>query len=141
MAVPGVPGEGIDTDDVADQLPRRARRNARRAPSWSTTETVPVLPRYTDEEAQALADRANGDDGQRPHPHRRARRPSRSTRPTLRTWIGPTTADGALDLAILPDAVNAALPEMFSDVSAEPKDARRSTSRTGARSWSPRSRA
>ena len=42
---------------------------------------------------------------------------------TLRNWIGPTTAEGALDLAILPDKVNAGVAEIFSDLSAEPKDA------------------
>src|SRR5690606_28565970 len=42
---------------------------------------------------------------------------------TLRTWIAPTTDDGELALTIVPDAVNAALPEIFSDLSSEPVDA------------------
>ena len=49
----------------------------------------------------------------------------------------PTNAEGALDLAILPDAVNPALPQIFSDVSAEPKDAVVRPRRT-ARRWSSR---
>jgi vancomycin resistance protein YoaR len=116
-AVPGVPGRGIDTDDIAAQLPRRAAET----PDGTIeihTEMVPVLPPYTDEDAQALADRANqttangldltaGDTTVHADPQ------------TLRSWIGPTTANGALDLAINPDAVNAALPGLFASLSAQ----------------------
>jgi vancomycin resistance protein YoaR len=117
VAVPGVPGRGIDTDDIAEQLPRQAAET----PDGTIeihTEMVPVLPPYTDEDAQALADRANhmtangldltaGDTTVHADPQ------------TLRAWIGPTTANGALDLAINPDAVTAALPGLFSSLSAQ----------------------
>jgi vancomycin resistance protein YoaR len=120
-AVPGTPGRGIDTGDVADQLPAAAAA----APEGTIvvrTDTVPVLPPYTDEDAEALADRANqltangialtaGDVT------------AQVDTPTLRSWIGPTTANGNFDLAINPDAVNAALPGLFADMSSEPVEA------------------
>ena len=119
-AVPGVPGEGVDPAAVSAALPAAAEAN----PTGTIeveAERVELAPQFTDEEAQALADRANaitangitltaGD----------ASKPVSAEQ--LRTWIAPTT-DGELGLAILPDVVNPALAELFADVSAEPKNA------------------
>ena len=120
VAVPGTPGQGVDTNEIVAALPELA------ADPTETieveTETVEVAPRFTDAQAQELADRANtmtangitltaGDSSVEVGAE------------TLRTWIAPTTANGELELVILPDVVNVALPDLFSDVSAEPVDA------------------
>jgi vancomycin resistance protein YoaR len=142
VAVPGVPGQGVDTDEIVAELPAAAGGGASSGgdgddasgsdddgdagededPIHVEAALVEVAPRFTDAEAQELADQANamtansltltaGDVSKQIAPD------------TLRTWIGPTTANGALELSIVPDAVNAAVPEIFSDLSAEPKDA------------------
>jgi vancomycin resistance protein YoaR len=121
VAVPGVPGRGIDTENVAEQLPEAAEESPE-GTIVVDTEMVPVLPSYTDADAEALAERANtltadgialvaGDVT------------AQVDAPTLRSWIGPTTANGTLDLAINGDAVNAALLGLFAGVSAAPVDA------------------
>jgi len=126
VAVPGTPGQGVDTDEIVAELPVAADAAAEESDSDEPidveTSIVEVAPRFTDAEAQELADNANamtangltltaGDASEQVGPE------------TLRTWIAPTTADGALELTIVPDAVNAAVPEIFSDLSAEPKNA------------------
>ena len=83
---------------------------------------VEVAPRFTDAEAQELADQANAMTAN--GLTLTAGETSKPVGPeTLRTWIAPTTANGALELTIVADAVNAAVPEVFSDLSAEPKNA------------------
>jgi vancomycin resistance protein YoaR len=122
VPVAGVPGRGVDTEDVAEQLPRQAAETPEGTITIET-DMVPVPPPYSDEDAQALADRANqmtanglaltaGDTTVQVDPQ------------TLRSWIGPTTANGAFDLAINADAVNAAVPGLFSGLSAEAVNAR-----------------
>ena len=121
VAVPGVPGEGVDPAAVSAALPGAAEAS----PTGTIeveAERVQLAPQFTDEEAQELADRANaitangitltaGDASKEVSAEQ------------LRTWIGPTIADGQLDLVILPDVVNPALTELFADVSAEPVNA------------------
>ena len=108
---------------------RAARRGRRptRPPTTTPIEIeaalVEVAPRFTDAEAQALADQANADHRQRPHPDGGRLVEAGRRRPRLRTWITPTAEDGTLQLTIVPDAVNAAIPQIFSDLSAEPKNA------------------
>ena len=99
------PGPAASTrEDVVDQLPAAAGRHARRARSWSTPRWSRSLPPYTDADAEALAERANeitangialtaGDTTVQVDAADAAH------------WIGPTTANGTLDLAINPDAV------------------------------------
>jgi vancomycin resistance protein YoaR len=128
VAVPGVPGQGVDTDEIAAELPaaagdaRDSDDGADDDPIRIETALVEVAPRFTDAEAQELADQANamtangltltaGDASETVPPE------------TLRTWIAPTTEDGSLRLTIVPDAVNAAVPELFSGLSAEPRNA------------------
>ena len=123
-AVPGTPGQGVDTDEVVAELPEAAGGDASSDddPIEIEAALVEVAPRFTDAEAQALADRANamtangltltaGDASKQ------------VDAATLRTWITPTAEDGTLELTIVPDAVNAAIPQIFSDLSAEPKNA------------------
>jgi vancomycin resistance protein YoaR len=120
--VPGTPGQGVDTDEIAAELPTAAADGDVDAAIEVETSIVEVAPRFTDADAQALADQANaltangltltaGDASKQVDAE------------TLRGWITPTAANGALGLAIVPDAVNQALPQIFSDVSAEPKNA------------------
>jgi vancomycin resistance protein YoaR len=121
VAVPGKPGQGVDTEQIAAALPEQAAES----PTGTIeieTRTIDVAPSFTDAEAQDLADRANamtaggltltaGD-------HSREVAPEQ-----LRTWIAPTTADGTLSLEIVPETVNAQAAELFADVSTEPVDA------------------
>ncbi|HEX6418312.1 MAG TPA: VanW family protein [Acidimicrobiales bacterium] len=121
VAVPGQPGQGVDTDEIIRELPGAAAAAAE-GPIEIDAELVDVAPRFTDEEAQAVADRANamaagglslatseGDVQVAPE--------------QIRTWLAPTTADGSLELEIRADAVQAALPELFADIVSEPVDA------------------
>jgi vancomycin resistance protein YoaR len=119
-AVPGTPGEGVDPEAVAEELPAAAAN-----PTGTievTADRVPIDPQISDAEAQALAERANtltangmtitaGETSKQVSPEQ------------LRTWIGPTTEGGELDLGILPEVVTAALPELFADMTTEPADA------------------
>jgi vancomycin resistance protein YoaR len=83
---------------------------------------VEVQPPYTDEDAEALAERAN-----QMTANGIALTAGNVTAqvdaPTLRSWIGPTVANGNLDLAINADAVNGALPGLLDAVSAQPANA------------------
>jgi vancomycin resistance protein YoaR len=144
VAVPGTPGQGVDTDEIAAELPAAAGgggssgsdRGANEGGSGSgdgdgdddgdpihvEAALVEVAPRFTDAEAQQLADQVNAmtADGMT----LTAGDVSKTVPPaTLRTWIAPTTANGKLEATIVADAVNAAVPEIFSDLSAEPKNA------------------
>ncbi|HET6775726.1 MAG TPA: VanW family protein [Acidimicrobiales bacterium] len=120
-AVPGTPGEGIDPEAVAEDLPAAAEAN----PTGTielTADRVPIDPQISDAEAEALAERANTltANGMTLTAGETSKQVSAEQ---LRTWIGPTTEGGELDLAILPDVVTHALPELFADVAAEPADA------------------
>ncbi len=121
VAVPGTPGQGVDTDEIAALLPAEAAATPTGTIEVETS-MVEVAPRFTDEEAQALADKANTmtANGITLTAGETSKQVSAEQ---LRTWIAPTTAEGELELVILPDVVNAALPELFSDLSAEPVDA------------------
>ena len=132
-----MPGQGVDTDEIVAELPAAADGRSGgdgddasgsdddAAPTTTRSRrgrAVEVAPRFTDAEAQELADQANAMTAN--GLTLTAGETSKQVGPdTLRTWIAPTTADGALELTIVPDAVNAAVPEVFSDLSAEPKDA------------------
>lgn len=121
VAVPGTPGQGVDTDEIAAALPGEADATPTGTIEVETS-LVDVAPRFSDEDAQALADRANTitANGITLAAGESSKQVSAEQ---LRTWIAPSTAEGELELVILPDVVNAALPELFSDVSAEPVDA------------------
>ena len=121
VLVPGVNGEGVDPAVVSAELPTAAEADPTGAIEIEA-DRVPIAPQFTDEEAQALADRANtmtangitltaGDASRQVSAEQ------------LSTWIAPTTTDGELDLVIQPDVVNAELAALFADVSAEPVDA------------------
>jgi vancomycin resistance protein YoaR len=120
-AVPGTPGEGIDPETVAEDLPAAAEAN----PTGTieiAADRAPIAPRISDAEAQDLAERANtltangmtltaGDASKQVSAEQ------------LRSWIGPTTEGGELDLAILPEVVTAALPKLFADIETAAADA------------------
>jgi vancomycin resistance protein YoaR len=120
-AVPGTPGEGIDPEQVAADLPGAAAAN----PTGTIeveAERVPIAPQFTDEEAQALAERANAMTAN--GITLTAGETSRTVpAEQLRTWITPTTEGGELDLAILPDVVGPAVAQVFADLKADPVNA------------------
>ena len=122
VAVKGVPGQGLDTDTLVDELPEAAARS-RTGTIEVEVGSAPVTPNFTDEEAQALADRANQMTAN--GLQLTAAETTKTVPPEqLRTWIAPTTEDGELSLTINGDAVTQALPRVFDDVAAEPRDAR-----------------
>jgi vancomycin resistance protein YoaR len=121
VAVPGTPGEGIDPEAVANDLPAAAAAH----PTGTievTADRVPIAPQLSDAEAQDLAERANTltANGMTLTAGETSKQVSAEQ---LRTWIGPTTEGGDLDLAILPDVVTAALPELFADAETEAANA------------------
>ncbi|HEX5366055.1 MAG TPA: VanW family protein [Acidimicrobiales bacterium] len=122
QAVPGVPGQGIDSDDIAARLPDLAARGGYDSTVEVEADNVPIVPRFTDEEAQALAERANDitADGLTLTAGDAAEHVDAAT---VRSWLAPTAARGKLDLAIVPEKVDAALKDIFSGLAAEPRDA------------------
>jgi len=122
VLVPGVPGQGIDIDTLIDKLPEAAAES-RTGAIKVKVDSAEVAPNFTDQQAQALADQANemtangleltAADTTKAVPAAQ-----------LRTWIGPTNADGKLGLAINKAAVDKALPKVFADVVSQAKDAR-----------------
>jgi vancomycin resistance protein YoaR len=120
--VRGVPGQGVDTETVVDELPEAAAES-RTGPIEVEVGSAPVAPNFTDEEAQELADQANQMTANG------LRLTAAETTETvsagqLRTWIGPTAEGGELGLAINKGAVDMALPQVFADIAANPENAR-----------------
>ena len=118
---PGQPGQGVDTDEIVADLPEAAAASTE-GPIEIDAEVVDVTPRFSNDEAQALADMANaiaaagltltaGETTVEVPPEK------------LRGWYEPTTADGSLELDLRPDVVAAALPELFAAMATEPVNA------------------
>jgi vancomycin resistance protein YoaR len=121
VMTPGREGEGIDVSQVASDLLDEAQAN----PDGAITivaSAAPVEPQFSDDEAQQLADRANGltangitlkaDTVAVPVAAQQ-----------LRSWIKPTVVDNELDLAFDPEKATAELPALFADLDAEPTNA------------------
>src|SRR4029450_5934923 len=85
-------------------------------------ESAPEEPRFTDDQAQQLADRANGltADGITLKADTVSVPVSAQQ---LRSWIQPTVVEGKLDLAFNKDRATKALPGLFGDLNSEPKNA------------------
>jgi vancomycin resistance protein YoaR len=120
-AVPGVPGQGVDVDRVAEELPRAAAATPD-GPIVVKARTIPVRPAYTDADATALAQRAN-----QMTANGLALTAAGTTvnvdAATLRSWIGPAVTNDKLELALKADAVTKALPQLFAGVETQPLDA------------------
>jgi vancomycin resistance protein YoaR len=121
VAVKGTPGRGLDAPAVVDELPDAAAESLS-GPIELEVGTADVAPNFTDEEAQELADQANQMTGAGLS-LTAADTTHQVPAAQLRTWIGPTTQGGELGLAIKPDVVAAALPQVFADIASEPRDA------------------
>ncbi len=120
--VPGVPGQGIDTDTLIDMLPEAAAES-RTGAIEVKVDSAAVAPNFTDQQAQDLADRANEMTANGLE-LTAAETTKAVPAAQLRTWIGPTNANGKLALGINKAAVDKALPEVFADVVTQAKDAR-----------------
>ncbi|HEV7757697.1 MAG TPA: VanW family protein, partial [Acidimicrobiales bacterium] len=124
VAVPGQAGTGVDAAQVVRELPAAAA--AAESPDGPIVVSLGadrVPPRFTDDQAEALAERANTmtrnglslrvDDTTVDVPAEQ-----------LRTWMGPkVTEAGRLDVALDGDAAGAALAELFSALAVAPSDA------------------
>jgi vancomycin resistance protein YoaR len=119
--VPGIPGQGIDTDTLIDMLPAAAAES-RTGAIEVKVDSAAVAPNFTDQQARDLADQANE---MTANGLELTAAETTKTVPAalLRTWIGPTNANGKLGLAINKAAVDKALPGVFADVLARAKDA------------------
>jgi vancomycin resistance protein YoaR len=121
VAVAGRAGQGIDTEEIIAELP-----DAAAAASGATIEldvsVVPVTPRFSDEEAQALADQVNtitangitltaGEESRQVGAEQ------------LRQWIAPITTESELGWTIVPETVNPAVDQLFEDMTTEPVNA------------------
>ncbi|MGH9234334.1 MAG: VanW family protein, partial [Acidimicrobiales bacterium] len=120
-AVPGTPGEGIDPEAVAEDLPAAADAN----PTGTielTADRVPIDPQISDAEAEALAERANTltANGMTLTAGETSKQVSAEQ---LRTWIAPTTEGGELELVIQPEVVTDALPALFADMKTDATEA------------------
>jgi vancomycin resistance protein YoaR len=118
---PGREGQGIDVSQVASDL-REGARASTDGPITIEASAQPVQPQFSDEEAQQLADRANGltADGIT----LKAGDASVGVPvPQLRAWITPAVVDGRLDLNFDAEKATAELPGLFADLDAEPENA------------------
>jgi vancomycin resistance protein YoaR len=120
----GRAGLGIDADEVVDALPDAAVA----AESMSTddpivldVEQTPIEPRFTVEDAQALADRANGMTAQGFTVQVDTANLPLSTE-QLRSWITPTVTDSGLDLMFNGQAVKDTVGQMVAAL-VEPQNA------------------
>ncbi len=125
VAVPGRAGLGIDTDEVVDALPEAAEvlEGADAAePMTIDVGVTDLRPRFTEQDAQALAERANTMTAE--GLTIQADTATVTVPPEqLRTWIMPTITESGLSLAINEDVTATALPPLFGGLS-EPEDAR-----------------
>ncbi|HEX8803074.1 MAG TPA: VanW family protein, partial [Acidimicrobiales bacterium] len=119
--VPGTNGSGIDAHAVADDLPVAASRSDSGTIEIAA-ESTDLEPRFTDEEAQELADRANEmtADG---ITLKAADTEVRVEPAQLRSWLDPVPRDDELTLAINGQRVTEALPQVFAGLSHEPVNA------------------
>ena len=120
--VPGIPGQGLDTEALIDELPDAAAESRTGAIEVAVG-SAPVAPTFTDAQAQEQADRANQ---MTANGLQLTVADTTETVPAaqLRSWIVPTAEGGKLGLAINKDAVNTALPDVFADIIAPPQNAR-----------------
>jgi len=120
--VPGVPGEGIDAEQVAAALPEAAAEGGS-DPIRIEAERVAIAPRFSDEEAQQLVDQVNAMAAN--GLEITARDTTRSIdAATLRTWVVPHIEGSELQPRLDAEVVNQQLPEVFADIEVEPQDAR-----------------
>jgi vancomycin resistance protein YoaR len=125
VAVPGRAGLGIDTDDVVAALPDAAEAVEGAdadEPMVIDVGVTDLRPQFTEEEAQALAERANTMTAQ--GLALQADTNTVNVPPEqLRTWIMPTITENGLSLMLNEEVTTAALPTLFSNFGA-PVDAK-----------------
>lgn len=120
--VPGVPGEGIDAEQVAAALPAAAAEEGS-GPIRIEADRVAIAPRISDEEAQQVADQVNAMAAN--GLEITAGGTTRSVdAATLRTWVVPRIEDSEPRAALDAEVVGQQLPEIFADIEVEPQDAR-----------------
>jgi vancomycin resistance protein YoaR len=119
--VPGIPGSGLDVDQVAAELTEAASSGA--VPIEIDVVPVEIDPQYTEADVQAVADQGNqlaarqlviGVGGQ-----------DRPLSPeAIRSWVRAVPSADSLALQIDPAAAAATVNDIFSDVSTPGVDAR-----------------
>lgn len=118
--VPGTPGTGINAAEVAAALPDAASDGS--LPIVVEADTVPLSPRFSDADAQAVADEANLL-GSRQLSVTVADDTIELPAEIVRSWMRATPGEAALELGFDQAAITASLSELFPDSGAEPVDA------------------
>ena len=118
----GVPGSGLDIDELRAELPEAAAGTDGTEAMVLDVETGPVAPTFTDAQAQVVADEGNalsvaalavtvaGSTAQ-------------VSQPTLRSWMRATPVEGALTLVLDQTAITDTLVGLFPDTGQVPVDA------------------
>jgi vancomycin resistance protein YoaR len=124
VVVPGQPGQDLDSAQVAaDVLAEAGESSDPGSPIEVSAPLIHVEPRFTNEEAQELADRANQITADGLTVQADGSEQVVSTE-QLRSWLSVTETDeGALDLVFDTEAATHAVSEMFSDLDSEPRNA------------------
>jgi vancomycin resistance protein YoaR len=124
VVVPGQPGQDLDSAQVAaDVLVAAEESSDPASPIAVSAPVVDVEPRFSDQEAQELADRANQITADGLAIQADGSEQVLSTE-QLRSWLTVTETDeGELDLVFDAEAATHAVSEMFSDLSSEPRNA------------------
>ena len=122
-AVPGVPGRGIDPEEVAARLPEAASA----VPFGETVEVVvepePIPPQLPDEAAEEAAARAESLFAE-PIQIRTPAGERTLDVDQLRSWVRLETDEGTARLVLDPELVAPALRSAFADIEGAPVDAR-----------------
>jgi vancomycin resistance protein YoaR len=124
VAVPGQAGRGIDTQDVVETLPDAAAAvegTEAHEPIVIEVDQSDIRPRFTDQEAQAVADRANTMTAQGLTIQADTASVALTT-DQLREWIVPTTTADGPDLSFNAQAAKDALPLLLGGLE-EPRNA------------------
>jgi vancomycin resistance protein YoaR len=118
--VPGTDGQRLDTQQLLDELVRRARDGD--FGRTITLDPVTEPPTFTDEDAQRAVDEANRLTAN-PLTVSVADQSVEVPRETLVTWFQLTTESDGLTVEMNPETVQAYLDETFASLRVEPQDA------------------
>ncbi|MGH9185939.1 MAG: VanW family protein [Acidimicrobiales bacterium] len=119
---PGTPGSGIDVDELAEALPDAATAAAGEAPITVEISTGPIPPRFTNGDAQAVADQANALSVQ-PLAVALDGQTSQVSQPTIQSWMRAIPGEAGLTLQLDEPAVLASIAALFPSVGQEAQSA------------------
>ena len=118
----GVPGSGLDVDELRRELPDAAAATDGSETIVVDVDTGPVAPTFSDAQAQAVADEGNALSAT-PLTVTVGESTAAVSEPTLRSWMRAVPVEGTLSLTLDQATITDTLLTLFPDVGQEPADA------------------